>query len=50
MTFDYILRPGVSPTTNALKLLKFVGLATDTRSIRRTKHYSIGAPNVCGSA
>jgi hypothetical protein len=26
MTFDYILRPGVSPTTNALKLLKFVGL------------------------
>ena len=27
MTFDYVLRPGVSPTTNALKLLKFVGLA-----------------------
>ena len=26
MTFDYVLRPGVSPTTNALKLLKFVGL------------------------
>lgn len=26
MAFDYILRPGVSPTTNALKLLKFVGL------------------------
>jgi hypothetical protein len=26
MTFDYTLRPGVAPTTNALKLLKFVGL------------------------
>ena len=26
MSFDYVLRPGVSPTTNALKLLKFVGL------------------------
>jgi MutS domain V len=26
MTFDYVLRPGISPTTNALKLLKFVGL------------------------
>jgi DNA mismatch repair ATPase MutS len=26
MTFDYVLRPGLSPTTNALKLLKFVGL------------------------
>jgi len=26
MTFDYILRPGLAATTNALKLLKFVGL------------------------
>jgi DNA mismatch repair ATPase MutS len=26
MTFDYQLRPGLSPTTNALKLLEFVGL------------------------
>ena len=26
MTFDYVLRPGVAPTTNALKLLKLVGL------------------------
>ena len=26
MTFDYLLRPGLSPTTNALKLLDFVGL------------------------
>ncbi len=26
MTFDYILRPGVAATTNALRLLKFVGL------------------------
>jgi len=29
MTFDYLLRPGVSPTTNALKLLRMVGLADD---------------------
>ncbi len=27
MTFDYRLREGVSPTTNALKLLELVGLA-----------------------
>jgi hypothetical protein len=27
MTFDYILRPGLATTTNALKLLKFVGLS-----------------------
>jgi hypothetical protein len=26
MTFDYRLRPGLSPTTNALKLLALVGL------------------------
>jgi hypothetical protein len=26
MTFDYILRPGLASTTNALKLLEFVGL------------------------
>ncbi len=26
MTFDYILRPGLAATTNALKLLRFVGL------------------------
>jgi DNA mismatch repair ATPase MutS len=26
MAFDYALRPGLAPTTNALKLLKFVGL------------------------
>lgn len=26
MTFDYIMRPGVAPTTNALKLLEIVGL------------------------
>ncbi len=26
MTFDYLLRPGLAPTTNALKLLEFVGL------------------------
>ena len=26
MRFDYIMRPGVTPTTNALKLLEMVGL------------------------
>jgi hypothetical protein len=26
MTFDYLLRPGIAPTTNALKLLELVGL------------------------
>jgi hypothetical protein len=26
MYFDYILRDGVAPTTNALELLKLVGL------------------------
>jgi hypothetical protein len=26
MTFDYILRPGMATTTNALKLLEIVGL------------------------
>ncbi len=29
MEFDYIMREGVSPTTNALKLLKLVGLKID---------------------
>jgi MutS domain V len=27
MTFDYLMHPGVAPTTNALKLLEFVGLS-----------------------
>jgi DNA mismatch repair ATPase MutS len=26
MRFDYVMRPGVTPTTNALKLLEMVGL------------------------
>ena len=26
MTFDYMMREGVSPTTNALRLLEMVGL------------------------
>ena len=26
MTFDYLIRPGIAPTTNALKLLELVGL------------------------
>lgn len=30
MTFDYLVRPGLSPTTNALKLLELVGLARPT--------------------
>jgi DNA mismatch repair ATPase MutS len=28
MTFDYKLRPGVSPTVNAIKLLEIIGLDT----------------------
>ena len=30
MRFDYIMRPGVTPTTNALKLLEMVGLRAPT--------------------
>ncbi len=30
MRFDYIMRPGVTPTTNALKLLEMVGLRSPT--------------------
>jgi hypothetical protein len=26
MSFDYTLRPGIAPTTNALKLMEIVGL------------------------
>ena len=29
MRFDYTLRPGVTPTTNALKLLELVGLPAE---------------------
>ncbi len=29
MTFDYLMRQGVSPTTNALRLLEMVGLGHD---------------------
>ncbi len=32
MTFDYIMRKGVSPTTNALRLLEMVGLGEEKRS------------------
>jgi DNA mismatch repair ATPase MutS len=32
MTFDYILHPGVATTTNALKLLKIVGLGENGAS------------------
>lgn len=31
MTFDYLMRPGVAPSTNALKLLRIVGLAAEER-------------------
>ena len=30
MTFDYKMREGVSPTTNALRLLEMVGLGEET--------------------
>jgi DNA mismatch repair ATPase MutS len=29
LTFDYRLRPGSSPTTNALKIMKIEGLPVD---------------------
>ena len=29
LTFDYILRPGPSPTTNALKIMQIEGLPVD---------------------
>ncbi len=29
MTFDYVMRSGIAPSTNALKLLRLVGLAAD---------------------
>lgn len=32
MTFDYVMREGVSPTTNALRLLEMVGLGEESRS------------------
>jgi hypothetical protein len=31
MRFDYVMRPGVTPTTNALKLLQLVGLCNPER-------------------
>jgi hypothetical protein len=29
LTFDYLLRPGSSPTTNALKIMQIEGLPVD---------------------
>lgn len=37
MRFDYKMRPGVTPTTNALKLLELVGLAQNKPSASDTK-------------
>ena len=34
MTFDYQMREGVSPTTNALRLLEMVGLGTDSHRVK----------------
>ena len=33
MTFDYILRPGIATTTNALKLLEIVGLGENEKQL-----------------
>jgi DNA mismatch repair ATPase MutS len=33
MTFDYVLRPGLSTTTNALKLLQMVGIDSDIKDV-----------------
>jgi hypothetical protein len=40
MTFDYILRSGIAPTTNALKLLEIMGLGKD----RGTESVSLNSP------
>jgi DNA mismatch repair ATPase MutS len=40
MTFDYHMREGVSPTTNALRLLEVVGLGTP--STNRSTNPSTG--------
>jgi len=32
MTFDYTLRPGIAPSTNALKLMEIVGLPVEETS------------------
>lgn len=37
MKFDYLMRQGVSPTTNALKLLELVGLSPHKESIQEPK-------------
>ncbi|HBV62187.1 MAG TPA: DNA mismatch repair protein [Rhodopirellula sp.] len=36
MTFDYKMREGVSPTTNALRLLEMVGLGEETDATRKS--------------
>ena len=33
MVFDYVLHPGPSPTTNALKIMRLEGLPVDSRSL-----------------
>lgn len=47
MTFDYLLRKGVAPTTNALKLLALVGLGEDMDgaavSLAHDPGYPVGA-------
>jgi DNA mismatch repair ATPase MutS len=45
MAFDYILRPGVSPTTNALKLLKFVGLGDSKRKQKKRCDHELRSRN-----
>jgi DNA mismatch repair ATPase MutS len=42
MTFDYQIREGVSPTTNALRLLEMVGLGGDAE--RSIENVSGGSP------
>ena len=38
MTFDYLMRQGVSPTTNALRLLQMVGLGEDLKASSEETH------------
>jgi DNA mismatch repair ATPase MutS len=42
MTFDYVVRPGVTPTTNALKLLDLVGLGTASTHKNKAREHDSG--------
>jgi len=45
MRFDYLMRPGVTPTTNALRLLALVGLGKDMPDTERSGAGKISEPS-----